>query len=112
MIGRVWPFHVVKVDAGTGRVRVFLITSPEMRGNISAAIIMQALLPSARLLAVARTLSEAAMAILMCIRPPDASRKASTHLLVSRMATATIRTASRISKDVYRLADRGCREPA
>src|ERR1700737_693625 len=65
MIGRVWPCHVAKIAAGTGRVRVFLITSPEMRGNVSVAFDMQALLSSARLLAVARSVTETAMAILL-----------------------------------------------
>jgi len=37
MIGRVWPCQVAKIAAGAGRVRVFLITSPEMRGKVSVA---------------------------------------------------------------------------
>src|SRR5712672_1683737 len=65
MIGRVWPCHVAKMAAGTGRVRVFLITSPEMCGNVSVAFDMQALLSSARLLAVARSVIETAMAIFL-----------------------------------------------
>ena len=71
MIGRVWPRHVAKIPAGAGRVRVFLITSPEMRGNVSVAFNMQALLSSAGLFAMARSITEAAMAILMRIRPLD-----------------------------------------
>jgi len=65
MIGRVLPYHVPKIAAGTGRVRIFLTTSPAMRGNVSVAFNTQALLSSARLLAVARSVSEAATAILM-----------------------------------------------
>jgi hypothetical protein len=38
MIGRVWPFHVDKIAAGTGRVRDFLITRPAMRGGASVAL--------------------------------------------------------------------------
>jgi hypothetical protein len=41
MIGRVWPFHVAKIAAGTGRARDFLITSPAMRGSASVALDMQ-----------------------------------------------------------------------
>src|SRR5882762_3641129 len=83
MIGRVWPCHVAKIAAGTGRVRVFLITSPEMRGSVSVAFDMQALLSSARLLAVARSVTETAMAILTCIGPPDIREKQAHHVRFS-----------------------------
>jgi hypothetical protein len=65
MIGRVWPCQVAKIAAGTGRVRVFLITSPEMRGKVSVAFDIQALVSSARLLAVARSVTKTAMAIFL-----------------------------------------------
>jgi len=32
MIGRVWPFQVAKISAGTGRVRVFLDHEPRDAG--------------------------------------------------------------------------------
>jgi hypothetical protein len=79
MIGRVCPCHVANVAAGTGRVRVFLITSPEMPGNAWVAFNMQALLSSARMLAVARSATEATIAILMRIGPPDISRTGRTQ---------------------------------
>jgi len=66
MIGRACPCHVARIDGGTGRVRAFLITSPETRGTVSVAFRMQASLFSARL-AVATSVSEAATAILMNI---------------------------------------------
>ena len=69
MIGRSWPFHVAKISAGTGRVRVFLITSPGMRGNDSVAFNIQALPASTRLFAVAKSIAEAAMTTLMRISP-------------------------------------------
>ena len=69
MIGRAWPFHVAKISAVTGRVRVFLITSPGMRGNDSVAFNIQALLASARLFAVAKSIAKAAMTTLMRISP-------------------------------------------
>src|SRR6266700_2178240 len=69
MIGRVWPFHFAKISAGTGRVRVFLITSPEMRCNDSVAFNIQALLASARLFEVAKSITEAAMTTLIRISP-------------------------------------------
>ena len=65
MIGRLWPCHVAKITAGTGRVRVFLITSPEMRGKVSVAFDIQALVSSARLLGVARSVTETARAIFL-----------------------------------------------
>jgi hypothetical protein len=65
MIGRAWPCHVAKIAAGTGRVRVFVITSPEMRGKVEVAFDMQALLSSARLPAIARSVTETAMAVLL-----------------------------------------------
>jgi hypothetical protein len=46
----------------------------EMRGNASVAFNMQALLSAARPLAVARSVTAPAMAILKCIAPPDISR--------------------------------------
>jgi hypothetical protein len=67
--GRAWPFHVAKISAGTGRVRVFLITSPEMRGNDSVAFNRHALLASALLFTVARSIAEAAMTTLIRINP-------------------------------------------
>jgi hypothetical protein len=41
MIGRVLPFHVAKIVAGTERTRDFLIASPEMCGSASAALDIQ-----------------------------------------------------------------------
>jgi hypothetical protein len=38
MIGRDWPFHVDKIAAETGRIRVCLITSPTVCGSASAAL--------------------------------------------------------------------------
>src|SRR6202035_1342059 len=70
MIGRVWPCHVAKIAGGTGRVRVFLITSPVMLGNVLVAFNTQALLSSAWLLEAARTAAAAAMAIVIRIGPP------------------------------------------
>src|SRR5258708_13936830 len=75
MIGRVCPCHVARIAAGTGRVRVFLTTSPEIWGKVSVAFDMQALLSSARLLVAATSVSDAANAIIfICIRSPDTSR--------------------------------------
>jgi hypothetical protein len=76
MIGRVWPCHVVKMVAGTGRVRVFLITSPEMLGKVSVAFSMQALLSAARPLWVARNITAAAMAIFSAFGLPTFREKA------------------------------------
>src|SRR5262245_28902606 len=66
MIGRACPCHVARIDGGTGRVRAFLITSPETRGTVSVAFRMQASLFPARL-AVATSVSEATTAILISI---------------------------------------------
>lgn len=76
MIGRVWPCHVAKIAGGTGRVRVFLITRPAMCGSAEVAFDIHALLSSARLLALARTDTKAAVAIFfICTRSPGTSRK-------------------------------------
>jgi|ERR1700722_11793973 hypothetical protein len=80
MMGRVWPCHVAKTAGGTGRVRVFLTTSPEMRGNVSVAFNTQALLSSARLLAAARTASEAVIAILIRIGFPAFANSKHAHV--------------------------------
>src|ERR1700693_6189406 len=69
MTGRVWPCHVAMMADGTGRVRVFLIISPEICGSVSVALAMQSLLSSAPPSAVARSNSKTAMANLMCIQP-------------------------------------------
>ena len=48
MTGFDWPFHVDKIVGDTGRVRDFLTTSPEMRGNASVALDMHESAASAR----------------------------------------------------------------
>jgi hypothetical protein len=90
MIGRVWPCHVVKIAAGTGRDRVLFITSPEIRGSVSVAFNMQALLSAARPLAVARSVIAAAMTIFRCIEFPDILRKASAPMSVSSTVNSNI----------------------
>ena len=47
MTGRACPRQVAMISAGAGRVRVFLTTSPAMRGSASVAFRMQARLSSA-----------------------------------------------------------------
>jgi hypothetical protein len=51
-------------------VRVFFTTSPAIRGNVSVAFNTQALLSSARLPAVAKTVIKAAKAILLRMGAP------------------------------------------
>jgi hypothetical protein len=60
--------------AGGARVRVFLITIPGIRGNAWVAFNIQALLSSARLLAGAKSATEAAIKIMTRIEPPCTSR--------------------------------------
>src|SRR6186997_1945603 len=66
--------------AGGERVRVFLITIPGIRGNVWVAFNIQALLSSARLLAGAKSATEAAIKIMTRIEPPYTSRTRSRML--------------------------------
>jgi len=83
MIGRAWPCHVAKIAAGTGRVRIFLDHKPRDAWQRFGCFDMQALLSSARLVAVARSVTETAMAILTRIGPPDIREKQAHHVRFS-----------------------------
>src|SRR6516165_6632417 len=76
MTGFDWPFHVDKIVGDTGRVRNFLTTSPEMRGNASVALDMQESAASARPFPVANRAETANMTTIRirCVSSPVAKK--------------------------------------
>src|SRR6516165_7449289 len=76
MTGFDWPLHVNKIVGDTGRVRDFLTTRPEMRGNASVALDMHESAASARPFPVANRAETANMTAIRirCVSSPVAKK--------------------------------------